>query len=795
MTPEEPHSSGRAGPISRLQRAVGRLFTLYPPDEPSAGTFRAKQIRAVLQLTPLTMLANVLNALLIADSFWSIAPRGFLPLWIASVILAAAFGARSWFAMRSTSKRQTASMRAMRRATIHASILGTIWAMVPVVLFPLAGAHQQLMITAICAGMICAGGFALATVPVAASAYVLILSAGSAYPLLSAHDPALSNVGLLLYIYAVIVIASVIATARTFGARLTAEAHAEHQAQVIGLLLRDFEENASDVLWEIDDLGRLRHASPRLAQMLDKSIEDLVGTVLVDHLRDPAAEWEDVEFQYIRELEQRLAVAEPFRDLTIPILVAGETQWWSLTAKPLTDPEGRFSGWRGVATDVTHARRAHERITHLAHHDTLTGLANRHQFHTQVRNALLAVARDGRNCAVACIDLDNFKDVNDSLGHHAGDLLLQLVARRLSASTRRNDLVARLGGDEFGLLLREPGEIEEVQTFVDRLLDQLQRPCELDGARINVGASVGLALSPRDGVEATALLRNADFALYAAKEKGRGGFRFFDPLMALGSQRRQMLERELRRAIDEGGLYLRYQPQIEMASCTVTRFEALLRWKHPLHGNISPEEFIPVAESSGLIVRIGEWVLRQACRDAMTWPDHLGVAVNLSPVQMVGSDLYGMVNQILEQTGLPTNRLEVEITESVFINETAEALDQLHRLHQEGISLALDDFGTGYASLAYLRRLPFDTLKIDRSFVHEMLASTEARAIVRSVVDLAATLKIATIAEGVENKSQVDALIAEGCANGQGNYLGEPMRPDAIVGFLGILDRASAPAA
>jgi len=573
MTPEKSRSLANAGLISRMQAAVGNLFTLYPPSEPNTGTFRAKQIRAVLQLTPLTMLANVLNALLIADSFWSVAPSGFLLPWIGSVMLAAALGARSWFAMRSTSKPHTASLRAMRRATIHASILGTLWAMVPIFLFPIAGAHQQLMVTAICAGMICAGGFALATVPVAATAYVLILSAGSAYALLAAHESVLSNVGLLLYIYAVIVIASVISTARTFGARLMAEAHAEHQAQVIGLLLRDFEENASDVLWEIDSLGQLRHVSPRLARMLDKSVQDLVGTVLVDHLRNPAPDWEDVELQYIRELEQRLALAEPFRDLTIPILVAGETQWWSLTAKPLSDPDGHVSGWRGVATDVTHARRAHERITHLAHHDTLTGLANRHTFHTQVRNALLAVARDGRSCAVALVDLDNFKDVNDSLGHHAGDMLLQLVAQRLSAGTRRNDMVARLGGDEFGLLLQEPGDIDEIGTFVGRLLEQLQQPCELDEARINVGASVGIALAPRDGVEAMSLLRNADFALYAAKAKGRGGFRLYDPLMALGSQRRQMLERELRRAIDEGGLYLRYQPQVVMESCTVTRFE------------------------------------------------------------------------------------------------------------------------------------------------------------------------------------------------------------------------------
>lgn len=777
--------------MSRLSRAVRSLYVLYPPDEPLAGCFRGKQIQAVLQLTPLTMLANILNALLVVESFWQVAPRAFLVLWGTSVAVVAAIGGRSWFAMRVRGKRAHASLRAMRRATIHAAILGTLWALIPVVLFPIANPTQQLIITAISAGMICAGGFALATVPVAATAYVLILSAGSAYPLVLTRDAGVSTVGSLLSIYAIIVIASVIATARTFGARLMAEAHAEHQAQVIGLLLRDFEENASDVLWEIDNGGRLRHVSPRLAQMLDKNIADLVGTVLVNHLRNPSAEWSNAEAECIKELERRLAVAEPFRDLTIPILVAGEKQWWSLTAKPLTDAEAGFRGWRGVATDVTRARRAHERITHLAHHDPLTGLANRLQFHTQVRNALADVARNEGNCAVACVDLDNFKDVNDSLGHQAGDLLLQAVAQRLSAGTRRHDLVARLGGDEFGLLLHDPGDASEVETFVARLLDQLQKPCEVEGATINVGASIGIAQAPRDGIEATSLLRNADFALYAAKAMGRGSFRFFDPAMALGSQRRQMLEKELRRALDEGDLHLRYQPQVSLTSSAVARCEALVRWNHPLHGSISPEEFIPVAESSGLIVRLGEWVLRQACRDAMSWPGETGVAVNLSPVQIIGRDLCQMVTQVLDEAAMPTKRLEVEITESVFLHETGEALEQLQTLHRSGVGLALDDFGTGYSSLAYLRRLPFDTLKIDRSFVHEMLASSEARAIVRSVIDLAASLNIATIAEGVENGSQVDALIAEGCVMGQGNFLGEPMHAEDIAAYLSDPERAS----
>lgn len=794
MTPPQGRPPGRTTQPLRLGHAIGELFSLYPPDEPSAGAFRAKQIQAVLQLTPLTMLANILNALLVADSFWNAGLRAFLVPWAACVMVVALFGGRVWIVTRTGRRRHTASLRALRRAAIHASILGTLWALVPVFLFPIANSRQQLMITAISAGMICAGGFALATIPAAATAYVLILSAGSAFPLLSTSDPVLANVGWLLYIYAIIVVASVIATARTFGARLMAESRAEHQTQVIGLLLRDFEESASDVLWEINRQGRLQHVSPRLAQMLDKSLDDLAGTIFVDHLRNPAADWREAERDCLRELESRIGASEPFRDLTIPILVAAERRWWSLSAKPLTDPDGQFSGWRGVATDVTHARRAHERITHLAHHDTLTGVANRHQFHTLVRSALLAVADNASSCAVACIDLDNFKDVNDSLGHQAGDSLLQIVAQRLSAGTRRNDLVARLGGDEFGLLLREPGNNSELEGFVARLLEQLQRPCELYGSRTSVGASVGIALAPRDGTDATTLLRNADIALYAAKAKGRGSFCFFDPAMALGSQRRQMLERELQRAMDEGGLSLFYQPQIVLATGAVWRFEALLRWKHPLHGNIPPAEFIPIAESSGLIVRLGEWVMQKACQDAAGWPDSIGIAVNLSPAQIVGRDLCRMVDAALTESGLLTSRLEVEITESVFLNETGETLGQLHSLHRTGVKLALDDFGTGYASLAYLRRLPFDTLKIDRSFVHEMLESTEARAIVRSVVDLAVTLKIATVAEGVETRKHIDALTAEGCTLGQGNHLGEPMPAANVLGFLERLAHAAAPA-
>jgi len=772
-----------------VRQAMRRLFTIYPEDEPQAPAFRAKQIQAVLRLTPLTMLANVVNALLVAKAFWPVASHAFLIFWVSAVFFAALTGGRSWFAMRRGELRQTASPRALRRAAVHASALAFLWAVVPVVLFEGADPHRQIVLACICAGMICAGGFALTTVPFAASLYVFILSIGSALAMFRVPDSVFATLAGLLCIYGFIVIASVIETAHAFGARLMAEARAERQAQVIGLLLRDFEESMSDVLWEIDELGKLRHVSPRLAEMLDTPIEALANTYLFDHLKRGVSELPDDHAGTISELRDLLSSGEPFRDFVIPLRIRDETRWWSLTAKPVSTPEQQPSGWRGVATDVTHARRAHEKITHLAHHDNLTGLANRYQFLARLRTMLDSPA-DPPRFAVACLDLDKFKDVNDSLGHHAGDQLLQIVAQRLLTATRQSDLVARLGGDEFGLLLTHTEGPAEVARFARRLLEDLEQPCGLDGARMTVGASLGIAMTSGGETDASSLLRDADFALYAAKSEGRGRFRFFEPGMARTMQRRQLVERELRIAMERGDLTLWYQPQISIGTGAITRFEALIRWNHEIHGWIEPGEFIPIAQSSGLIVRLGRWLLDRACAEAATWPAHLGIAVNISPVQIVGQDLCSQIGDVLRTHGLASDRLELEITETAFLNESTATLDQLQALHAIGIKLALDDFGTGYASLAYLRRLPFDTLKVDRSFVHEMLESQEAEAIVRSVVTLASTLGIATVAEGVENNEQLSALRRDGCTHAQGFHLGAPVPAASLRQYFGPAEAA-----
>ncbi len=756
----------------------------YDADEPVAGTFRARQLQAVLRLTPLTMLANALNVVLVLATFWDLtAYRAFLLVWAGCIVLLVGRGLRVWLRARHRPPRPSASAQAMRRATVHAAALGGLWALMPLVLFPQGDAAQQLAAATITTGMMCAGGFALATVPRAGTAYVTILGLASAVTLVRADIPLSLSLSLLLVVYAFIVLASVWSSARMFGALLTAEAEAERQNEVIGLLLRDFEEHASDVLWEVDAEGRLCHASPRLLSLFATPAAELSRTPVLDVLQRmlPDDETAGAHFAVLRGHVER---GTPFRDLPLATHRRGRTRWWSLTAKPLVDAQGRRTGWRGVATDITEAQQANRQLTWLAHFDPLTGLANRHQFRSLLDDLLSPRVGAPHPCAVLCLDLDHFKTINDTLGHAVGDGLLQEVAQRLLARTRRSDTVARLGGDEFAVILRDVSSTDEAELLTRRLLDGLQTPCDVQGSRIAVRTSIGVAMAPRDGTEIDALLNHADLALYAAKSAGRGEFRFFAPQMAALTRRRLVIEQALRDALARGELSLAMQPLVDLVDWRVTGFEALLRWRHPELGEVPPAEFVPVAEEAGLIPAIGEWVLVQACRHAARWPGALTISVNVSPVQAMSPDLCRTALAALAEAGLAPGRLELEITESIFLNETQATMQVLRSLRQAGMRIALDDFGTGYSSLAYLRRFPFDTLKIDRSFVRELMSRRDARAIVKMIVGLARTLRMKTLAEGVEHPQQAEVLRRYGCDGLQGYLVARPMPPAAVPAFL-----------
>ncbi|MDF3812517.1 EAL domain-containing protein [Rhodopseudomonas sp. BAL398] len=440
-------------------------------------------------------------------------------------------------------------------------------------------------------------------------------------------------------------------------------------------------------------------------------------------------------------------------------------------------------GFLVAVVDVTERRKAEARIAYMAHHDGLTNLPNRALYQETLQRALEQATRAGTNVGVLCIDLDLFKNVNDSFGHPTGDRLLQMVAERLKQEVGGNDMVARFGGDEFAIVLSPVASPNDASDFAMKLIERLSAPYDMDGLEVVIGASIGIAMSPGDGVEDEELLRNADMALYRAKAAGGGVHHFFEKEMDRQAQLRRDMELDLRRAFARGEFELHYQPLVDLAEDRITGFECLLRWHHPERGMISPADFIPVAEDIGLIVGLGEWVLRKACAEAMTWPADIKIAVNLSPVQFRSRNLVQVVIAALAQSGLAPRRLELEITESLFLAETEANLATLHQLRQLGVRISMDDFGTGYSSLSYLRSFPFDKIKIDRSFVQDLAQRPDCLAIVRAISGLGRSLKITTTAEGVETVDQLDWLRAEGCDEVQG-FLFSAARPAAEIKAL-----------
>jgi diguanylate cyclase (GGDEF)-like protein len=432
-------------------------------------------------------------------------------------------------------------------------------------------------------------------------------------------------------------------------------------------------------------------------------------------------------------------------------------------------------GWVATHEDITERCRTEERIRYLARHDALTGLPNRALFQERLEQALLH-AGHGYDCAVLYLDLDHFKAVNDTFGHAMGDKLLQEVAERLQACVGDIDTVTRLGGDEFAILLAKMDSPADAGTLAARIVHALTKPFALDGHSVLMGTSVGIAIAPGDGVSPSTLLQNADIALYRAKTDERGTYRFFEPPMRAYLQTRQALERDLRQAVAAGELELFYQPFIDVQSDRICGFEALLRWRHPGRGLVPPAEFIPVAEETGLIVRLGEWVLRQACADAAGWPEHLKVAVNLSPAQFKSEVLVDRVMTALSQSGLPAARLDLEVAESVLLANSSSTLATLHHLREMGVGISLDDFGADSASLSHLRSFPFDKIKIDSSFISDISEREDAMAIVRAVLGLGKSLNMTTAAMGVDTLDQLARLRAEGCAEVQG-YLVSGPRP------------------
>jgi diguanylate cyclase (GGDEF)-like protein/PAS domain S-box-containing protein len=566
---------------------------------------------------------------------------------------------------------------------------------------------------------------------------------------------------------------------RSFGRILktggnSAQEESRPQSARAEALLQEFENSEKGWFWETTRDGNLSYISDSVATAVGRDPADLLDRPFTDLI---STESTDGSATSERTLGFYLSSHVAFQDLIVRAKTKNEI-WWSISGRPVHNELGHFFGFRGFASDLTKMRQSEVELDRLARQDALTGLANRQALRRALDDALVGAVRRKHRCSVFLLDLDRFKAVNDTLGHPAGDTLLRLVALRLRDVIGEAGQVGRLGGDEFEVVLPSTSDKTELSKLAQGIIDSLSRPYTINGTAVSIGASVGIVTSDYDDRTSDDLMRDADLALYAAKAAGKGCFRFFEPEMHEAARQRQLMESDLRVALEKGQLHLVYQPCVDASSEAVTGFEALIRWEHPERGPVSPVEFIPLAEEIGLIDEIGEWVLRTACAEAAKWPQHTSVAVNLSPVQFKSHALPTIVRMVLSDADLPAKRLELEITEGVFLSNDEHVHEMIQSLKAIGLKLALDDFGTGYSSLSYLQRVPFDKIKIDRSFVTGA-SDPEGRnaALIRAMVGLASDLQMQTTAEGVETPEELQLVRDLGCSLVQGYIFGKPMPP------------------
>ncbi|WP_336968988.1 EAL domain-containing protein [Sphingobium aromaticiconvertens] len=544
------------------------------------------------------------------------------------------------------------------------------------------------------------------------------------------------------------------------------------QVQRSDRLLQDYERSGRGWFWETDRNGCISYVSETLVATMGASSTTLIGRPITDMICHGDRQQGDGE----RTLGFHLSARSGFADIAVRAAMTQDERWWSISGQPIFNEYGQFHGFRGSGTDLTEMRRSQAEVVRLAQYDSLTGLANRVQMLRSLEQAVTSVRGQPGDCSLLMLDLDRFKYVNDTLGHPAGDALLRQVSQRLQRVVGDQGLVGRQGGDEFKILL--PGRVEHAALvqLADIIIASLSQPYSIEGSRVVIGVSIGISSCPIDGVTADALIRNADLALYAAKGDGRGIHRFYSPEMHADAEDRRQLEEDLRQALASDALHLVYQPVVNARTEQITGYEALLRWEHPVRGAISPNIFIPIAEDTGLIAQIGEWVLRTACQDAAGWTDGARVAVNVSPIQFANPAFPSTVMNVLASTQLAPERLELEITESVFLNDNDGTDAMFARLKSLGVRLALDDFGTGYSSLGYLKKAPFDKIKIDQSFVRgAAIKGSRNSAIIKAIVSLAEALGMDTTAEGAETQDELDLIRQLGCSHIQGYIYGRPI--------------------
>ncbi len=768
--------------------SVKQVLGLTPIEKADWGGLHARRYAVAPERTVMRIGFHVLGFLLVAGFAIPFVGVGWLAGWGVFLALAVMASAKYDKLLADVGARPVAVIEIKRHALTNA-LKGAVWA----IGVALAAASNEptaaAQVWAVCSMLVLATVVSTYSIPLNSIAFTVTLAFGSA-----AAAIATTQFSLAVTIAAIACIATVGAIENAKASLLArlSEQGIQEKSETVSLLLREFEEGKADWLWQTDTHRRLRGVSPRFAFALGKDAADVEGHSFLQLISGDG--WKSGEFPTnLHDLANALKARENFSELIVEGSVNGERRWWELSGTPMLDDAGKFLGFRGVGSDVTAQRESSEKIAYLARYDALTQLPNRLMLNEALGDALQYAQQWRTRCALLMIDLDRFKAVNDSLGHPVGDKLLGEVAARLRALVGEGEVCGRLGGDEFALVIRDVTDTKQIETLARTIIAALSAPYKVGNHVLYVGASVGSAVGPRDGKTVEELLRNADLALYRAKDDGGDLFHEFQPALHANAEEKRQLEHSLRSALDRNELLLHYQPVVDANEETLVSFEALVRWNSAEHGFVSPVKFIPLAEDTRLIVPIGTWVMNEACREAAAnWPNHVKVNINVSPEQLLEPDFAATVVRALSHSGLEPHRLEIEVTESIFMRDASVARKALEQCMALGCSVALDDFGTGYSSLGYLRKLKFTTIKVDRTFVQGAAQdSPESLAIIRAVVAMADSLDMTTTAEGVENEEEAALIRRLGCTKIQGYHFGRPMPVEDVRDLFAKARRAN----
>ena len=767
MSEQAPTLKAKAASLS-IRQVIG----LDTPAGVDGAMVHGQQYALMKDRVGVRAATHVLGFLMVVATLYGLVPGAALAAWGVALLATVAYSAHADLKLGDADTRSV-TLAEMKSHAATTAAKGTMWGAGMILCALAADPRATLVMWSVAAMLVLGTSASRFGASLSSITFTVAVGLGGLVASLIAGQFVLTGVVVFSSLLAVF---GVIESARvTVAVRLT-ESAMQEKSEVVSMLLREFEEGQADWLWQIDTRRRLKGVSPRFAFALGREPGDIEGQSFLQLISGEG--WKTGRFpQSMHDLADKLKRRENFSNLVVKVSLEGQERWWELSGTPIVDELGNYHGFRGVGSDVTEQRESSEKIEYLARYDTLTHLPNRRMLNEALGEALQYASAWRSRCAFLMIDLDRFKAINDSLGHLVGDRMLAEVAARLKGLTQDGEICGRLGGDEFAVVIRDAANRERIDRLSREIIQRLSQPYEVENQVLYVGASVGSALGPRDGRTVEELLRNADLALYRAKDEGGGTHREYEPSLHANAEERRQLEHSLRHALDRDEMVLHYQPVVDANTEGVVSFEALIRWNSAEHGFVSPAKFIPLAEDTRLIVPIGTWVLEQACREAaQNWPANMRVNVNVSPEQLLETDFVATVVRALSESGLDPKRLEIEVTESIFLRDASVARKALEECMALGCSIALDDFGTGYSSLGYLRKLKFSTIKVDRSFVQGAAQqSPESIAIIRAVVAMADSLGMTTTAEGVENEDEAEMIRGLGCTKIQGYHFGRPM--------------------